>query len=151
MPQAIDPAALLAGAAAARTKPLESAAAIAHALDVAPHDLDVRLAAYRFYFYTHDHARAFEQAHQILRHAARRLNLAADWRDVAPGDAAFTAHETAPGLYLQALVALGYCAARTGDLAFARAVLTKAAELDPTDRFGGAWLIGKLDAPEDDD
>lgn len=145
-----DSAALLAGAEAARSKPVESAEAIARALRSAPEDLEIRLAAYRFYFYTHDHAAALEQAQAVLAHAARRLNIGPDWRDTRPGDAAFTAHETAPGLYLQALIAWGYCAARLGQRAEAQALLGKAAELDPTDRFGGAWLLGLIDRADDD-
>ncbi|MCR8547456.1 hypothetical protein M4578_06425 [Salipiger sp. P9] len=147
----IDPAALLAGAEAARTQPEQSAEVIARALRAAPQDAELRLAAYRFYFYTHNHAAALEQAEELLRHAARRLNVAPDWRDVAPEDAAFGAQDFAPGLYMQALVAIGYCAARTGALAEARAVLGKAAELDPSDRFGGAWLLARLDAVEDEE
>lgn len=142
---------MLAGAEAARTRPAESAEAIARALEAAPDDLDIRLAAYRFYFYTHDYAAALEQARAVLGFAARRLNLPPDWRAVRPADAAFTAHDFAPGLYLQALIAQGYCDARLGQLDAARKVLSKAAELDPTDRFGGAWLLTKLDQPEDAD
>lgn len=145
-----DPAALLAGAEAARSRPAESAAAIARALREAPADPEVRLAAYRFYFYTHDHAAALEQARVLLVHAARRLNVATDWREVRAGDAAFTEHAFAPGLYLQALVAAGYCLARTGALIEAREILRKAAELDPSDRFGGGWLCARIEAGEDD-
>lgn len=146
-----DPAALLAGAANARSRPLESRAAIARALAQAPHDPEVRLAAYRFYFYTHDHAAALTQARVLITYAARRLNIAPDWTAVQPGDADFTALDHAPGLYLQALIALGYCAARTGALDLSRAALTKAAALDPTDRFGGAWLLDKIDRAEAED
>lgn len=143
---------LLAGAEAARTRPLESRAAVERALTAAPHDVEVRLAAYRFFFYSHDYPAAVAQAEALIPHAARRLNIAPDWHRVAPGDAAFTAHDFAPGLYLQALVALGYCAARCGEDGLARAVLAKAAELDPTDRFGGGWILARLDAggAEDD-
>ncbi|MCA8878563.1 MAG: hypothetical protein KDA73_01125 [Rhodobacteraceae bacterium] len=143
---AADPLALLAGAEAARTRPLESRAAVERALAAAPDDAAVRLAAYRFYFYDHDHAAALDQAVLLLAGAARRLNIATDWRAVGPGDAEFTAHDFAPGLYLQALVALGYCAARLGEAAFAREALAKASELDPTDRFGGGWILAHLDA-----
>lgn len=145
-----DPLSLLAGATAARSRPLESAAAIEAALAAAPHDMEVRLAAYRFYFYTHDYVRALEQAETLLGHAARRLNLGPDWRAVQPSDAEFTAHEFAPGLYLQVLIAIGYCLARTGKHDAAREILMKSAELDPSDRFGGAWLATKA-IPEDDE
>lgn len=136
---------LLAGAEAARTRPLESAAAIARALAAAPADPEVRLAAYRFQFYSHDYAAALPHAEALLLHAARRLNVAADWRAVRPWDADFTAHAFAPGLYLQALVALGYCAARLGEEALAREALGQAAALDPSDRFGGAGLLAAID------
>ncbi|WP_138464811.1 hypothetical protein [Poseidonocella sp. HB161398] len=138
--------ALLAGAEAARSRPLESAAAIRAALEAAPEDWRVRLAAYRFYFYSHDHAAALEQAGELIRHAARQLNIAGDWREVRPGDAPFSAHEFGPGLYMQALVALGYCAARLHRDDIAHEVLSKAGDLDPTDRFGGLWLLRHMEA-----
>lgn len=151
MPQ-IDAAALLAGAEAARSRPEESAATIAAALEAAPNDIEVRLAAYRFYFYNHDYTLALDHAWVLLSHAARQLNVAQDWRAVAPGDAEFQAHAFGPGLYLQALIAVGYCCARTGDLDLAREVLEQAARLDPSDRFGGAWLLGHLDMePEEEE
>lgn len=145
-----DVTALLAGAEAARTRPAETAATIARALEAAPEDPDVRLAAYRFHFYDHDYRAAREHAAALLTLAARRLNIATDWAAVEPGDADFTAHDFAPGLWLQALVALGYCAARLGDGEGARAALEQAARLDPTDRFGGAWLLRRIEAGEDD-
>ncbi|MBN9887945.1 hypothetical protein [Salipiger abyssi] len=110
----IDPARLLAGAEAARTQPEQSAEVIARALAAAPQDPEIRLAAYRFHFYNHDYDAALGHARALLGHAARRLNVATEWRAVAPGDAAFSAHETAPGLYMQALIAMGYCLARNG-------------------------------------
>lgn len=149
----IDPARLLAGAEAAFSHPEETAETIRRALDAAPDDPQVHLAAYRFYFYTHDYRAATKAARAVLQHAARRLNVAPDWADVAPGDAEFTALDHAPGLYLQALIGLGYCAARSGQRALARAALAKSAALDPSDRFGGAWLLSRIDAgaTEDDD
>lgn len=146
----IDPARLLAGAEGARSDTAASAEVIARALDSAPEDLEVRLAAYRFYFFTHDYAAAVPQAKAVLRLAALRLNLPTDPALVRPGDADFTAHDFAPGLYLQALIGLGYSAARCGQRDLARQVLTKAAALDPTDRFGGAWLLARVEAGEDD-
>ncbi len=142
-------AALLGGAEAAITHTAESAEAIARALDAAPADIDVRLAAYRFAFYTHRYEEACSHASVILAHAARQLNIAADWREVAPGDADFSAQRFGPGLYLQALIGWGYCLARMGALEEAAERLSKAATLDPTDRFGGAWLLQKILCPEE--
>ncbi len=138
--------ALLAGAQAARTKPLESKAAIRAALEASPDDWRVRLAAYRFFFYSHDHAEALEQAEVLVCHAARQLNIATDWRDVGQDDAGFSEFEFAPGLYMQALVALGFCAAKLHRDDLAHEVLAKTGELDPTDRFGGMWLLRHMEA-----
>ena len=106
----------------------------------------VRLAAYRFHFFGHDYPAAAAQAEVILQLSARRLNISPDPDLVRPTDADFTAHDFAPGLYLQALIGLGYCAARMGQGDLARRVLGRAATLDPTDRFGGAWLLAKIEA-----
>ncbi|MEO1677797.1 MAG: hypothetical protein AAFU80_06495 [Pseudomonadota bacterium] len=147
--QTSDPIALLSGAVEARTRPVESAVAIAQALEAAPQDLDIRLAAYRFYFYNHDHKAALAQAEVILALSAQRLNLPQDWRLVQPGERDFTTPAFATGLYLQALIAIGYCAARTGAADLAHAALTQARSLDPSDRFGGAWLLGLIEARDD--
>ena len=55
------------------------------ALDLAPDNVEVRLAAYRFYFYNHRLAEALRQAASIVVHISRRLNVATDWHLVRPG------------------------------------------------------------------
>ncbi|MEX5728413.1 tetratricopeptide (TPR) repeat protein [Rhodovulum iodosum] len=142
---------MLANAPGARSDPEGTARAVEAALAAAPHDLDVRLGAYRFYFYTHRFAEAVPQAETILRIAAQRLNVAADWREVGPDDAEFTAAKTAPGLYLQALIALAYCYMRLGDFERGQPYLDKAFELDPTDRFAAIRLVRAAAAADEDD
>ncbi|SFC19419.1 hypothetical protein [Tropicimonas isoalkanivorans] len=133
---------------AARSDPERTEAALAEALRLAPEDLDVRLGAYRFYFYNHRYEQALVHCEALIGHAARRLNVAIDWRDVGPGDAAFTEVAFAPGLYLQALLAWGYCHLRLGRHAPAREALSHSARLDPTDRFGAAVILGYLNDRE---
>ncbi|WP_095590439.1 tetratricopeptide repeat protein [Actibacterium ureilyticum] len=132
------------GAARARSDPARSEAALQQALRLAPQDFDVRLGAYRFYFYNHRYDDALPHCAALIAHAARRLNIAADWRSVGPGDAPFAEAEFAPGLYLQALIAWGYCHLRLGDHDTARAALSKCVALDPGDRFGAAAILGHL-------
>ncbi|QEW20050.1 hypothetical protein LA6_002243 [Marinibacterium anthonyi] len=141
----IDAMHLLAGAEAAHSQPMASAAAIHRALKQEPDNVHVRLAAYRFHFYLHEYSEASKHAHVLVEMAARRLNIPTDWRAVRPDDADFTAHEFAPGLFLQCLVAIGYCAARLGRAPLARDAFAKSVELDPTDRFGGGHLLGVID------
>ena len=114
------------------------------ALDLAPDDVEVRLAAYRFYFYNHRLAEALRQAASIVVHISRRLNVATDWHLVRPGDAAFSGLEEAPSLYLQALLAWGYGSVRLGGIEEGRRALEKVVELDPRDRFGARRLLGVI-------
>ena len=145
--------ALLEGARAARSEPETSEAAVLAALACAPEDAAVRTAAYKFYFYNSRLAEALPHAAWTIVHAARALGLPDDWRRVEPGAAAFDTLEKGPRLFLQALLAWGYCKARIGDLAEGIAAMTKVAGLDPHDRFGAARLaaVVRREGRDEDD
>lgn len=136
--------AALEGARAARSNAAGSEAAVRRALDLAPHDLEVRTAAYKFYFYNNRLEAAAPHAAHVIAQTARRLNIATDWRLAQPGDAAFASLEAEPRRFVQAVVAWGYCMARLGRLDEGRAALTKAAELDSDDSFGARRLLDIL-------
>lgn len=142
-------AAVLAGAPRARSDPATTERAVKQALALAPDDIDARLAAYRFYFYNHRLAEALPHAASIIVQAARRLNVATDWRLVRPRDAAFSDVEEAPSLYLQALLALGYGSIRLGRADEGCRALEKVVELDPRDRFGARRLLAVIAAGEE--
>ena len=154
---ATDPAiaalAALEGARAARTRPDESEAAVRAALALAPDDRTVRTAAYKFHFYAARLAEALPHAEWVIGDAARTLGLSPDWRAVRPGDAAFDTLEPEPRLFLQALLAWGWCRARTGDLALGIEAMEKVAALDPHDRFGAARLaeVVRREGRDDED
>jgi len=124
---------------------------IAEALALAPGHLAVRLGAYKFYFYRHRLAEALPQAEACLAHAARQLNLAADWRMVTAGQARFSEVDEKARFYLFSLMACGYLMVRLGRTEEGKAVLGKVAELDPKDRLGAASLLGHLNKRDDDD
>ena len=132
--QTHDALALLHGARAARTDPVGSEDAVKRALDLAPDDFTIRLAAYKFYFYNHRLGEALPHAEIILNLLARRLNIAQDWAAVVPEDAAFDELAEAPSLYLQALLAWGYCKARLGAIALARAACSSLSKTEPWPR-----------------
>ncbi len=136
---------LLEGARQARTDPESAQRAVLGALAAEPDDFTARLAAYKFYFYNHRYAEAAPHASYILGLVARRLNVSGDWRAVEPGDAAFGELEEAPSLYLQALIAWGYCQARLGFGDAGREAIAKAAMLDPRDRFGARRLLDVIE------
>ena len=145
--------ALLEGARAARSRPQEAEAAVLAALARAPDDLAARMGAYKFYFYNSRLAEALPHAAWTVAHAARVLGIAEDWRAVEPGAAAFETLEKAPRLFLQSLLAWGYCKARVGDLAAGIEAMAKVARLDPLDRFGAARLaeVVRREGRDDED
>ena len=135
----------LEGARAARTRPEDARKAIDAALALAPDDVDVRMAAYKFHFYNHDYAPAADHAAVCIRMFAADLGLPPDWRSVAPDHADFAALARAPGRYLQALIAWGYCRARLGAVEEGREAVAQAARLDPNDRFGARRLLAVME------
>lgn len=132
--------AALEGARAARTAPEASEAAVLAALALAPDDVDVRVAAYKYYFYGHRLAEALPHAAWCIAAGARALGLPEDWRALAPGSVVCAGYDPARRFLVQSLVAWGWCSARIGDRDAALAALAKAAEIDPTDTFAAARI-----------
>lgn len=123
---------------------------VTNALMLAPEALATRIGAYKFYFYRHRLQEALPHAFSVLEMAAKRLQLPHDWRLVQPHHTGFDDFEPWPRLFLQALIAYGYCLARLGRLEEGRAALVKAMELDPTDKLGAGRLVGVIDRGGED-
>lgn len=136
---------ILEGARQARSDFAASREAVEKALALAPEDMRARMGAYKFYLYNHRLDQAAIHAEWLLGRFADDLGVARDWRAVAPASAGFASLDFAPRRYLQALIALGYCRARGGDLTGGREMLAKAQRLDREDRFGAGRLLAVLD------
>jgi tetratricopeptide (TPR) repeat protein len=122
------------------------------ALALAPGHAAVLIGLYRFYFYKGRLADALTVAQQCLEKAARENSLAADWQQVAPGDAAFGRYESAlPRFYLFTLKGYAYLQMRLGHLEEGRAAVAKLLELDPSDKIGARVLLGVLERMGQDD
>lgn len=121
---------------------------------LAPDHAAVLIGFYRFYFYKGRLQDALGIADVCLEKAARENGLHSDWRDVAPGDANFTAYDAAlPRFYLFTLKAYAYLKMRLGDLQEGEAAVEKLLALDPSDKIGAGVLLGILNrvgADEDD-
>src|SRR6266702_6939716 len=98
-------------------------------------------------------ADALAVAKLCLEKAARENRLAADWRQVSAGDAAFGHYENMlPRFYLFSLKGYAYLQMRLGHLEEGRAAVAKLLELDPSDKVGARVLLGVLEqAGQDDD
>jgi len=113
---------------------------------LAPGHAAVLIGLYRFYFYKGRLADALTVAKLCLEKAARENELAADWQDVAAGDAAFGHYENMlPRFYLFTLKGYAYLQMRLGDLDEGRAAVMKLLELDPSDKVGARVLLEVLD------
>jgi tetratricopeptide (TPR) repeat protein len=119
---------------------------------LAPGHAAVLIGLYRFYFYKGRLAEALEVARVCLEKAARENKLAADWREVASGDAPFSRYdEPLPRFFLFTLKGYAYLHMRLGNLEEGRAAVMKLLELDPTDKVGAKVLLEVLDRVGRDD
>jgi len=135
---------ILEGARRARSEPDASERAVLKAVALAPDALDVRIGAYKFYFYNNRLPEAIPHADHVVKLSAIAIGLDPDWRKLRPEDATFSELEKGPRRLLQSLIALSYCRARIGEADLALEGLTKAAEIDPTDLFGARRLCAVI-------
>lgn len=146
--------AILGKAEAPYTDAAQAEHALQAAVEQAPDNLELRSAAYSFYFYANRLHEAIPHAEACLAIAANALGVPADWRLVSPDSAVFSGFERPQRMYLRSLVALGYCRARLGDREAGAALLRKAASLDPQDRIGAADLanlVARAGSQDEDD
>ncbi|MGA7809159.1 hypothetical protein [Bradyrhizobium sp.] len=119
---------------------------------LAPGHAAVLIGLYRFYFYKGRLVEALEIAKRCLTKAAEENNLAADWRKVTAGDAAFGLYENIlPRFYLFTLKGYAYLQMRLGHIEEGRLAVLKLLELDPTDKIGAKVLLGVLERIGQDD
>lgn len=110
---------------------------------LAPDNLMVMVALYRFFYFQHRYGQALVIADDAMAVAGRKLGLPADWRRLD--------HETARAagrkdmallrFYLWALKGRGYLLMRLGRIGEAVEPLEMLCGLDPDDRFGGRVLL----------
>lgn len=110
---------------------------------LAPEQLMVLVALYRYYFYQHRLEDALRVADRALDVAGRRLDLPARWRDLHPEHIGHAVLRSMGLLrfYLMVLKAAGYIELRLGNSAGGQAMLEKLGELDSHDRLGGKALL----------
>ncbi|MHC8286896.1 hypothetical protein ACYZUD_08710 [Pseudomonas sp. XS1P51] len=115
---------------------------------LAPHDLNVLVGLYRFYYYQHRYQNALGIAARVMACVGPRLALPALWRDIQPAHLV-TAAQNGIGLlrfYLLALKGAGYLCLRLGHFEHGKAMLTKVVELDAENRLGARLLLEVLEA-----
>lgn len=122
--------------------------ALLRAYFLAPEQLVVLVALYRYYFYQHRLEDALIVADRAMGVAGRRLNLPGDWRNLQPDHVGHAVLRSMGLLrfYLMVLKAAGYINMRLERLDTGRAMLVKLTEMDSHDRLGGKALLDVITA-----
>jgi len=110
---------------------------------MAPENLAVIVALYRYYYYQHDYTAALKTAGKAMQAAGSKLGLPDDWRNITEphlGSAALVSM----GLlrfYLLALKGASYLSLRLNNIESGLEMLSKLTELDPFDRLHVKFLL----------
>jgi tetratricopeptide (TPR) repeat protein len=117
--------------------------ALLRAYFLAPRQLGVLVALYRYYFYQHRLDDALRTAERAMAVSGDRLALAHEWHGLRPEGIGEAATQSIGLLrfYLLALKASAIVLLRMGQRDEGCRRLTKLAELDPQDRLGAAALL----------
>ncbi|MEW6256978.1 MAG: hypothetical protein AB1592_13575 [Pseudomonadota bacterium] len=119
---------------------------LAEAGRLAPGHPAVLIARYRRAFYKHRFDTACALAEDLLGHAARRLNIPADWRSVRTEDARFDEIDPPTRFWMFVLQAYGYLLLRLGRAKEGEVVLRHLRGLDLQDQTRTRILLDVLDA-----
>lgn len=128
----------------------ESEQHLLRAYFLAPHNLTVLVALYRFYYYQHRLGDALVVANRALEASGNRLSLPEDWRHLDELCIGFAATQSMGLLrfYLLALKGAGYLNLRGGDIKAGRRMLVKVLEVDPKDQLGAGALLAVIEQME---
>lgn len=118
-----------------------------YAYFLAPEQLSVLVAIYRYYFYQHRLEDALLVAERAIEVSARRLQLVGSWRNLGPVTLGQAAMRSMGMLrfHLLALKGSAVILLRLGHSREARARLEKIAEVDARDAFGVQPLLQVID------
>ena len=123
-------------------------ASLLRAYFLAPEQLVVLVALYRYYFYQHRLGDALIVADRAMAVAGRRLELPGEWQRLHPEHVGHAVLRSMGLLrfYLMVLKAAGYIHMRLERFETGRAMLEKLVELDSHDRLGGKALLDVITA-----
>lgn len=110
---------------------------------LAPDNLSVLVALYRYYYYQHDYESALTVAGHALKFSGREIDFPDDWQRLTMSHIGVGAIKSMSMVrfYLISLKAAGYISLRLAKYNEAQAMLNKVVELDAADRLGAAALL----------
>lgn len=128
----------------------ESEQYIHEALARADVELDVLVAAYRYFFYKNNNRMALKMATQVLDRVKLIEQLPENWEELQP-IAERRKEEPMMRLYLNAYAASGFVLARLGELEQAQVIAAQVKEIDTRNEFGASVLLDILTRSPDED
>jgi tetratricopeptide (TPR) repeat protein len=128
----------------------KSQAYIDEALALANGNLDVLIAAYRYFFYKHNYILALEVAEQVLDRLSRSEQFPKRWEEIEP-ILLDRLQELPIRTYLNAYVASGLALARLGNHDRALEIADRVKKFEASHEFGAAVLFDILTHPEDEE
>lgn len=113
------------------------------AYEIAPRNLSVLVALYRYYYYQHRYQDALRTAYLAMDVVATDIDFPEHWTSLGFSDLANGVMQsfTLVRFYLLALKGAGYLNLRMGNLQEGVAMLNKVVELDSSDRLGARVLL----------
>lgn len=123
---------------------------IQQALAIADGNLDVLVAAYRYFFYKHNDVAALRVATQVIDEITRLEALPSDWAQLEPM-LRQRLEEPNMRLYLNAYAASGLVRARLGELEQAKVITAQVSALDQRRESCATTVFEVLTQPEDED
>lgn len=113
-------------------------------------NLDVLIAAYRYFYYKNNYLLALQIAVKVINKIHNSENLPDDWQQLKP---ILVSRKDNPSirLYLTAYAASGLVLAKLGEIEQAKEISARVKEVDDKKEFGGGLILDILTRPAEED
>ncbi|MBW4445425.1 MAG: hypothetical protein KME38_00720 [Spirirestis rafaelensis WJT71-NPBG6] len=113
-------------------------------------NLDVLVAAYRYFYYKNNYLLALQMAVKVINKIHNSESLPDDWQELKP---ILVSRKDNPSirLYLTAYAASGLVLAKLGEIAKAKEISARVKEVDDKKEFGGGLILDILTRPAEED
>lgn len=141
---------LLILAASAWEKPAQAEKYMQQAIAQTGDNIDVLVAAYRYFYYSHNYPLALQTSRQVLERIKNLEAFPDDWEKLQP---ILVNRQAEPiiRLYLNAYTASGLVLAKLEQFDAAKEIATRVKQFDGRNEFGAAILLDILTRPPEED
>ncbi|MCU7968890.1 MAG: hypothetical protein KZQ74_17160, partial [gamma proteobacterium symbiont of Bathyaustriella thionipta] len=129
----------------------EALKALFEANRMAPEQLEVLIALYKFYFYQGEIEEAEDLVFQTLIKASLQGGFSHKWESLTPESADWYAIRGPQRIFLYSLKALAFIRLKQNDLRNSEAILDTLERLDPDDQVGAEVIRNLFDVIDDKD